>query len=72
MTLTFLALFLHGIVELQHDQIHTGVVSLLSQLAGDLGTSLDQDLAGQRSDHILSSHLKPVMRRARDSFLFIL
>ena len=51
------ALFLHGIVELQHDQIHTGIVSLLSQLAGDLGTSLDQDLAGQRSDHILSSHL---------------
>ena len=33
------ALFLHGIVELQHDQIHTGIVSLLSQLAGDLGTS---------------------------------
>ena len=46
-----------GVLELQHDQIHTGVVSLLSQLAGDLGTGLDQDLAGQRSDHILSSHL---------------
>ena len=55
--LDLLGLLLQRILDLQHDQIHTGVVRLLGHLAGDLGTGLDQQLAGQRSYHILSGHM---------------
>ena len=55
--LDLLGLLLQRILDLQHDQIHTGVVRLLGHLAGDLGTGLDQQLAGQRSHHILSGHM---------------
>ena len=54
--LDLLGLFLQGVLDLQHDQVHTGVVGLLSHLAGDLGIGLDQHLAGQRVHHVLSGH----------------
>jgi len=37
-------LILHGIIDLQHDQIHAGGIDLLGQLAVDLLVSLDKDL----------------------------
>ena len=54
--LDLLGLFLQGVLHLQHDQVHTGVVGLLSHLAGDLGIGLDQHFAGQRVHHVLSGH----------------
>ena len=57
---------------LQHDQIHTGGIGLLGQLAVDLGVGLDKDLAGQAEPPRSQQPHGPMMRRARDSFLFIL
>ena len=54
--LDLLGLFLQGVLHLQHDQVHTGVVGLLSHLTGDLGIGLDQHFAGQRVHHVLSGH----------------
>ena len=55
--LDLVGLILHGIIDLQHDQIHAGSIDLLSQLAVDLLVGLDKDLAGEGIHHVLCGHM---------------
>ena len=45
------------VIDAQGDQADTSSVCLLCHCAGDLGASLDQDLAGQGGHHVIRSHM---------------
>ncbi|CDC29576.1 uncharacterized protein BN792_01787 [Faecalibacterium sp. CAG:82] len=55
--LDVLLTLLEGIVHGQDDNIHTGGIGFLSQLAADLGASLHDQLPGQGSHDVLSGNI---------------